>query len=82
MRFGKKTAYHPEGKIVEALERLTQEVISNQTSTAYPEGEFVEFDKCTKLNNNKKAQEGGCSVGAADKVVKTKRTKSSVISKK
>lgn len=30
----------------------------------------VEFDDCTKLNNNTEAQEGGCSVGAVDNVVK------------
>ena len=37
-----------------------------------PGGKFVEFDDCTKLNNNKKAQEGKCSVGAVDNVVKLK----------
>lgn len=30
----------------------------------------VEFDDCTKLNNNTEAQDGGCSVGAVDDVVK------------
>ena len=49
--------------------------------TQYPNGEMVEFDPCTKLNNNKKAQNGGCSQGAVDNVVKTHRTKDSVISK-
>lgn len=49
--------------------------------TQYPGGEMVKFDPCTKLNNNKKAQSGGCSQGAADKVVKTYKTKDSVISK-
>lgn len=37
-------------------------------------GEFVEFDDCTKLNNNKEAQKGGCSTGAIDNVVKLKKT--------
>jgi hypothetical protein len=40
--------------------------------TTIPGGKFVEFDDCTKLNNNKKAQEGKCSVGAVDNVVKLK----------
>ena len=35
------------------------------------DGKFVELDDCTKLNNNKEAQEGGCSQGAVDNVVKT-----------
>ena len=30
----------------------------------------VTFDDCTKLDNNTEAQEGGCSVGAVDNVVK------------
>jgi hypothetical protein len=49
--------------------------------TQYPNGEMVKFDPCTRLNNNKKAQNGGCSQGAADSVVKTHKTKDSVISK-
>jgi len=49
--------------------------------TQYPNGEMVKFDTCTKLNNNKKAQNGGCSQGAANNVVKTYKTKDSVISK-
>lgn len=49
--------------------------------TQYPDGEMVKFDPCTKLNNNKKAQNGGCSQGASDSVVKTYKTKNSVISK-
>jgi hypothetical protein len=40
--------------------------------TTIPGGKFVEFDDCTKLNNNKSAQEGKCSVGAVDGVVKLK----------
>jgi hypothetical protein len=38
----------------------------------------VEFDDCTKLNNNKEAQNGGCSTGAIDNVVKLKKSKSNV----
>jgi hypothetical protein len=32
----------------------------------------VKIDSCTKLNNNKEAQNGKCSVGAVDNVVKVK----------
>jgi hypothetical protein len=49
--------------------------------TQYPGGEMVDLDSCTKLNNNKAAQNGKCSTGAADGVVKTHKTKQSVISK-
>ena len=42
---------------------------------------MVDLDSCTKLNNNKAAQNGKCSTGAADNVVKTHKTKQSVISK-
>lgn len=49
--------------------------------TQYPHGEMVEFDPCTKLNNNKSAQNGKCSQGGIDKVVKTHTTPQSVISK-
>ena len=48
--------------------------------TQYPNGGFVKLDDCTKLNNNKEAQNGGCSVGAVDNVVKTKGSKESVVS--
>lgn len=34
----------------------------------------VEFDDCTKLNNNTEAQEGKCSQGAVDNVVKFKES--------
>ena len=54
---------------------------ANQTDTAYPDGKFVEFDDCTKLNNNKDAQNGGCSTGAVDGVAKEKGSKKSVVSK-
>jgi hypothetical protein len=49
--------------------------------TQYPNGEMVEFDPCVRLNNNKAAQNGKCSQGAVDNVVKTHKTKDSVISK-
>lgn len=75
MRFGKQTMY-PKGKIVDK----TMNESDNQTKTAYPDGGFVEFDDCTKLNNNKEAINGGCSTGAIDNVVKVKKGKGSVIS--
>jgi hypothetical protein len=36
------------------------------------------MDDCTKLNNNKKAQNGGCSTGAVDNVVKLQKTKGNI----
>lgn len=75
----KKTMY-PGGSIIQKLQELMETKGVNVTDTAYPAGGFVELDDCTKLNNNKEAQNGGCSVGAVDKVVKTRTTKSSVIS--
>ena len=51
-----------------------------QKKTQYSGGGFVELDDCTKLNNNNKAQNGGCSQGAVDNVVKVKKTKGSIIS--
>jgi len=47
-------------------------------STQLDGGEMVTFDNCTKLNNNKTAQSGGCSTGAVDNVVKTKKTTTNV----
>lgn len=67
--------------------KITQEQFNkiieseNMTKTAYPNGDMVDFDDCTKLNNNTKAQDGGCSQGAVDNVVKTKKTKGSVVAK-
>jgi hypothetical protein len=60
----------------EQLKRIAE--ADNQTSTAYPNGEMVAFDDCTKLNNNKVAQNGGCSQGD-DGVVKLSKTKDSVV---
>ena len=47
--------------------------------TTWKDGSFVEFDDCTKLNNNKEAQKGGCSTGAVDNVVKQKKTSGSIL---
>jgi len=63
----------------------TNEVVAREgkdakTDTQWPDGQFVEFDDCVKYNNNKVAQNGGCSTGAVDNVVKTKGSKNSVIS--
>lgn len=49
-----------------------------QKNTQWAGGAFVEMDDCTKLNNNKEAQKGKCSTGAADNVVKLKKTKSNI----
>lgn len=49
-----------------------------QKNTQWAGGSFVEFDDCTKLNNNKEAQKGKCSTGAANNVVKLKNTKSNI----
>jgi hypothetical protein len=65
----KKTPIWPGGKIVE--ESLSDE-------TTWHGGSFVELDDCTKLNNNKEAQNGGCSTGAVDGVVKLKSTSSNI----
>jgi hypothetical protein len=48
---------------------------STQSKTQYSGGGFVETNDCTKLNNNKVAQNGGCSQGAVDNVVSVKRVK-------
>ena len=49
-----------------------------QKKTQWAGGAFVEFDDCTKLNNNKDAQNGKCSVGSSDGVVKLVKTKDNV----
>jgi hypothetical protein len=65
--------------------KMKNEVTARQDKDAFkdtqwPDGHFVELDTCVKPNNNKKAQNGGCSVGAVDNVVKTKSSKHSVVS--
>lgn len=47
------------GKLAESIEERTGQVT---------------FDDCVKLDNNKEAQNGGCSVGAVDNVVKVDET--------
>jgi len=76
-----KTAWK-KGKIVQKdmKPNITMES-KNMTDTAYPEGEFVELDDCVRPGNNDKNIAGGCSQGAVDGVVKTKKTSKSVISK-
>lgn len=49
-----------------------------QAKTQWAGGAFVELDDCTKLNNNKVAQNGGCSTGGVDGVVKLKKTSGNV----
>ena len=71
-----------ENTVLKITESQLKRIIEsdNIENTAYPNGEMVHFDDCTKLNNNKVAQNGGCSQGAVDNVVKTTKTKSSVVS--
>jgi len=58
-------------------------VVENaQTDTQWPDGEFVEFDDCVRPGGQDAALNGGCSTGAVDNVVKTKKSAKSVISKK
>ena len=59
--------------IKESLTKVVKESAFDKTQWA-----GVEFDDCTKLNNNKEAQNGGCSTGAIDNVVKLKKSKSNV----
>ena len=49
-----------------------------QKNTQWAGGAFVKFDDCTKLNNNKEAQNGKCSTGSVDGVVKLVKTKSNI----
>lgn len=83
-RFGKKPVY-PKGQITQQGKDTEDDIkpISEDAfkSTQYPKGEFVKLDDCVKLNNNTKAQEGKCSQGAADNVVKGIKTNKSVVSK-
>jgi len=46
--------------------------------TQFAGGGFVKTDDCTKLNNNKTAQNGGCSTGAVDNVVKVKKSNGNI----
>jgi hypothetical protein len=78
-----RKSFWPNGKMVgqdteNAIEGIHEDA---QSDTQYPKGEFVKLDDCTKLNNNKEAQNGGCSQGSVDNVVKMKSSKNSVISK-
>jgi hypothetical protein len=71
-----------EHKVLKITESQLKKIMESENTekTAYPNGEMVDFDDCTKLNNNKVAQDGGCSQGAIDNVVKTTKTKGSVVS--
>ena len=66
------TTVYPGGKIVENSEAFKK--------TSYPEGEFVEFDDCVRPGHSDVAINGGCSTGAVDGVVKTKKTSGSITS--
>lgn len=49
-----------------------------EEKTQWAGGSFVDIDDCTKLNNNKKSQNGGCSTGAVDNVVKQRKTSGNI----
>lgn len=57
----------------------TVEEASNLENTGWPDGAFVEFDDCVRLNNNKVAEKGGCSAGNSG-VVKLRKTKGNILS--
>ena len=60
----------------------SQEIPMNEDShsnTQWKGGSFVELDDCTKLNNNKVAQNGGCNSGDINNLKLTK-TKDAIIS--
>lgn len=73
---GDKRQYEMDPKELGSWEILIEN--KNLNKTAYPNGEMVSFDDCTKLNNNKVAQNGGCSQGDTG-VVKLSKTKGSVV---
>lgn len=70
-----------EHKVLKITESQLAKILESENlkKTAYPHGKMISFDDCTKLNNNKVAQKGGCSQGAVDNVVKTRKTKGSVV---
>jgi len=61
---------------------LTMNLKSPKTNaeekTQYPNGEFTTPPKCSKLDNNKEAQNGGCNAGPSS--LNTKKSKGSIIS--
>lgn len=59
-------------KVVKDAKKLEED--DNSSDENYSQGGFVEFDDCVKFNNNDEAEEGGCSQGAADNVVKVKKS--------
>jgi hypothetical protein len=78
-RKGAKAGHMTQNINIQDTNKLTKESVSNMTDTAYPNGEFVTFDDCVKLNNNKSAINGGCNDGDSG-VVKLSKSKKSVIS--
>lgn len=73
MRHGGQ-AWYPSGQIVD------NPMKEDEQKPMFPGGEFVEFDDCVRFNNNNEAEKGGCSQGAKDNVVKTKKGKGGVSS--
>ena len=75
MKFGAKPVFKT-GKIIKEPMKESD----NKKDVAIPGGEFVEFNKCVDYNNMDRSDD--CSQGAVDNVVKTKKSKNSVVSKK
>jgi len=56
------------------IKETFKKILGEKNGLAYSGGGFVKIDDCTKLNNNKEAQNGGCSQGAVDGVVTLTKT--------
>lgn len=68
-----------ESYIHETIKDALAEV-SNIDDTGWPDGRFVDIDDCTKLNNNKEAENGGCNQGDSGVVKTARKSNKSVIS--
>ena len=68
-----------ENRVIKVTSEQLQKIVESENKTMYKDGEMIGFDDCTKLDNNKKAQNGECSQGAKDSVVKLNKTKDSVM---
>lgn len=66
-----------EDEYMQPDELLTDELFENAAEDVLKNMGYkgVSFRDCVKLNNNKEAQNGGCSQGGIDKVVKIEKSK-------
>jgi len=67
-----------EGKKIKLTKEQYAFIKENLGDKQYSDGKFVEFDDCVYFNNNKDAQNGKCSQGAVDNVVKLTDTKTKI----